>query len=69
MDFFERQDAARKKTKILVVYFVLALIAIIIAVYSLVSAAGFYAEGQLRDGRPPTREFFQLVRSLSHFAR
>jgi Zn-dependent protease with chaperone function len=33
MDFFERQDKARKNTKLLVVYFVLAVICIIAAVY------------------------------------
>ena len=33
MDFFERQDRARKNTKLLVVYFVLAVICIIAAVY------------------------------------
>src|SRR5271170_7933048 len=33
MDFFERQDKARKKTKWLVVYFILAVVAMIIAIY------------------------------------
>jgi Zn-dependent protease with chaperone function len=33
MDFFERQDKARKNTKLLVVYFVLAVVCIIAAVY------------------------------------
>ena len=33
MDFFERQDKARKNTKLLVVYFVLAVACIIAAVY------------------------------------
>src|ERR1051325_10285133 len=33
MDFFERQDKARKNTKVLVVYFVLAVACIIAAVY------------------------------------
>ena len=33
MDFFERQEKARKNTKLLVVYFVLAVICIIAAVY------------------------------------
>ena len=36
MDFFERQDVARKKTKILVFYFALAVIGIIAAIYTLV---------------------------------
>jgi len=33
MDFFERQDKARKKTKLLVFYFILAVAAIITACY------------------------------------
>jgi Zn-dependent protease with chaperone function len=33
MDFFERQDKARKKTKWLVIYFILAVAAMIIAIY------------------------------------
>ncbi|MEM9478948.1 MAG: M48 family metallopeptidase [Verrucomicrobiota bacterium] len=37
MDFFERQDDARKKSKILIVYFVLAVIGIIAAIYLLLA--------------------------------
>ena len=33
MDFFDRQDKARKKTKLLVFYFILAVVAIIVACY------------------------------------
>src|SRR5271154_6824133 len=33
MDFFERQDKARKKTKWLVIYFILAVAAMIAAIY------------------------------------
>jgi len=36
MDFFERQDDARKKTKILVFYFILALVGIVLSIYALV---------------------------------
>jgi hypothetical protein len=32
MDFFERQDKARKKTKWLVIYFILAVAAMIVAI-------------------------------------
>lgn len=39
MDFFERQDDARKKTKLLVFYFVLALIAIIVSIYFVISGS------------------------------
>jgi Zn-dependent protease with chaperone function len=40
MDFFERQDIARRHTKLLVVYFAVAVVLIILAVY-LVSLAAF----------------------------
>ena len=33
MDFFERQDKARRNTKALVVYFTLAVITLVLAVY------------------------------------
>ena len=33
MDFFERQDQARRNTRLLVVYFVLAVVLIVAAVY------------------------------------
>lgn len=39
MDFFQQQDVARRKTGLLVVYFLLAVIAIILAVYVAFSAA------------------------------
>lgn len=37
MDFFERQDKARRNTKVLVVYFTLAVIALVLAVYFVVA--------------------------------
>jgi Zn-dependent protease with chaperone function len=43
MDFFERQDKARRKTKLLVVYFILAVAAIVAACY-FVGLILFYAE-------------------------
>jgi Zn-dependent protease with chaperone function len=51
MDFFERQDQARKHTKVLVVYFVLAVVCIIAAVYLaclliLGGASGHYHHGR-----------------------
>jgi Zn-dependent protease with chaperone function len=51
MDFFARQDQARKNTKLLVFYFVIAVLLIIASVYfvSLVVFAGVAAQGQ----RPP----------------
>jgi Zn-dependent protease with chaperone function len=37
MDFFERQDQARRNTRLLVVYFVLAVVLIVVAVYLFIS--------------------------------
>ena len=37
MDFFEHQDAAQRKTSILIFYYCLAVVAIIVAVYMAVS--------------------------------
>ena len=44
MNFFEHQEAARKKTSLLVFYFVLAVAAIVAAVYLAVLAAFLFAE-------------------------
>jgi Zn-dependent protease with chaperone function len=44
MDFFEHQDKARRHTKLLVFYFVSAVVAIIVCVYLLV-VVGFAVEG------------------------
>ncbi len=48
MDFFERQDQARRNTRLLVVYFVLSVVFIVAAVY-LVSAA-FFLRGRYEPG-------------------
>ncbi len=45
MDFFEHQERARRKTGLLVVYFVVAVALIIVAVYLAVVAVLFYGEG------------------------
>jgi len=42
MDFFERQDQAHRKTKLLIFYFVLAVIAIVCSVYAVVWWGLFY---------------------------
>jgi Zn-dependent protease with chaperone function len=50
MDFFERQDKARRNTKALVVYFALAVIALVLAVYvafALIFARGHFFQPQL----------------------
>ena len=54
MDFFERQDKARKNTKLLVFYFIIAVALIIAAIYfaSLLVFAGVSANAQ-RHGAPP----------------
>ena len=55
MDFFERQDQARKKTKLLVFYFAVAVAALIIAVYfaSLVVFAGAQSHYHRYGETPP----------------
>jgi Zn-dependent protease with chaperone function len=53
MDFFEHQDKARKNTKVLVVYFVIAVACIIASVY-LASLLIFYgAHAKPQPGAPP----------------
>jgi len=50
MDFFERQDKARRNTKLLVVYFTLAVVTLVLAVYAvfaLVFARGHFWQPQL----------------------
>src|SRR3954469_20886256 len=61
MDFFQRQDIARKKTKWLVVYFVVAVMAMVVAIYlaALVIFSGVQLHHQSRnynynDAPPPT---------------
>src|SRR5271156_563338 len=49
MDFFERQDKARKKTKWLVIYFILAVAAMIFAVY--IAAIVIFSGVQLHQHR------------------
>ncbi len=53
MDFFEHQDKARKNTKVLVVYFVIAVACIIASVY-MASLLIFYgAHAKQQPGAPP----------------
>src|SRR5260370_11715895 len=49
MDYFQNQDAARKKTGLLVFYFVLAVILIILSVYLAIGAVLEFAEPHGRD--------------------
>jgi Zn-dependent protease with chaperone function len=55
MDFFEHQDKARKNTKVLVVYFVIAVVCIIASVYlaSLLIFYGTSAKQQQPGALPP----------------
>ncbi len=55
MDFFQRQDKARKKTKLLVFYFAIAVAALIVAVYfaSLVIFTGVQSQQHHNFGEPP----------------
>ena len=61
MDFFEAQDEARSRTKLLVVYFVLALVVIVTAVYFAVTAGVFYYEHKTGG---PGAEWFSPRRLL-----
>src|SRR6516162_10608185 len=45
IDFFEQQDSARRKTTLLVVYFVLAIVCLIALVYGLLLALDLYGTG------------------------
>lgn len=54
MDFFERQDKARRNTKLLVFYFVLAVLSIIAAVYL---AAALLFQGAAATQREASPEF------------
>jgi Zn-dependent protease with chaperone function len=55
MDFFEHQDKARKNTKVLVVYFVIAVACIIASVY-LASLLIFYGTQSQQQAGDPTPE-------------
>jgi len=55
MDFFEHQDKARKNTKVLVVYFVIAVACIIASVY-LASLLIFYGTQSQQQNGDPTPE-------------
>ena len=61
MDFFEHQEVARKKTHLLVFYFLLAILGIIAAVYALIVGILFFLEPE-EGGRlviwDPTILFF-----------
>ncbi|HEY1378366.1 MAG TPA: hypothetical protein VGF55_16325, partial [Gemmataceae bacterium] len=47
IDFFQQQDTVRRKTSLLVVYFVLAILALIALVYGLLLALNLYGTGEM----------------------
>ncbi len=47
MDFFDRQDKARRKTKLLVFYFIVAICLLILSVY--VAVLAIFAGGEVYD--------------------
>ena len=57
MDFFARQDQARRKTKWLVLYFALAVVLLVVAVYfvALIAFAGIQAEQHHGYADPPVQ--------------
>ncbi len=44
MDFFEHQELARKKTRLLVIYFILAIVGIIASIYGVMIAGSLFIE-------------------------
>jgi Zn-dependent protease with chaperone function len=60
MDFFQQQDRARKKTKLLVFYFAIAVAALIVAVYfaSLVIFSGVQSQQHHNFGEQPQFELW-----------
>src|SRR5262245_24547779 len=60
MDFFDRQDAARRKTTLLVVYFVLAVVLMILALYAvIVFGLGFATPQAEADPAVPATGWWQ----------
>lgn len=54
MDFFEHQERARRKTGLLVVYFIVAVVLIILAVYLAIAGVLFYGQTRHAHGPAPT---------------
>ena len=52
MDFFERQDKARRNTKFLVFYFAAAVLLLIVAVYAAVALIFTFSEGSFNWAQP-----------------
>ncbi len=52
MDFFEHQDVARRRTARLIFYFILAVVAIVVAIYFVALIALTFVGGDSRSGAP-----------------
>jgi Zn-dependent protease with chaperone function len=52
MNFFQHQEAARKKTGLLIVYFALAVVSIIVATYAVVGAILAYGQSRVGSFQP-----------------
>ncbi len=61
MDFFEAQDQARSRTKLLVFYFALAVLCIVGAVYLAVTAGVFYYQHKVGAAPPPLFDFARFA--------
>jgi Zn-dependent protease with chaperone function len=65
MDFFEHQEQARRKTSLLVVYFLGAVVAIIVSVYLAVAAVLFYGQNGDHQGTGTTLWFPDVFAAVS----
>src|SRR6476659_3086343 len=61
MNFFERQDAARKGSRAIGVVFVLAVVCIVLAVDGVVAVAWAWASAGNNGPTPPPRGLFMIV--------
>jgi Zn-dependent protease with chaperone function len=65
MDFFQHQDRARRRTSLLVVYFLMAVATIIVSVYLAVAAVLFYGQNQGGQGASGTLWFPDVFAAVS----
>ncbi|MEO0415119.1 MAG: M48 family metalloprotease, partial [Verrucomicrobiota bacterium] len=61
MDFFEHQEQARKKSHVLVGYFVLAIVGIILAIFVLATVVRFFLDPPSQPGVSPAGLFDPLM--------
>ncbi len=65
MDFFEHQARARRKTSVLVVYFLVAVVLIILSVYLAVAGVLFYGHSRSHSGTGATLWFPDVFMAVS----